>query len=346
MADVAAFVLTLGERTTARALASLRSQTLAIDEVVVVDGIRPFHHAFNAGVQRTSAPFVLQVDSDFVLDPDCAQTLRAGMTPQVGIAAAPLRDPLIGPVCGVKLFRRESLLSWPLRDTIAPEVDLCRALERRGWQIRYLTARRPRPHGHTLGSHRPRNTLDYVFGTYVLLGRRYVVHNDAVGILWRLGQLRHSPHKMASVARVAMAHGMFAQHEHDAAKPAPAAADAAFLQRLIGSREQRPASRAASATARELASLSPVPLLDACLELGSSLRDRSAGESCDLLHAIADWRAPWSWIAEAGLGHGALSGAVAPAPQPTVATLERLATGGLSRLFPRAADEGLLREVA
>lgn len=338
MGEVAAFVLTLGERTTARALASLRSQTLPIEEIVVVDGVRPFHRAFNAGVQRTSAPFVLQVDSDFVLDPDCAQKLREGMAPRVGITAAPLRDPLIGPACGVKLFRREYLAPSPLRDAIAPEVDLCRALERRGWHTRYLTAKRQRPHGHTLGAHRPQNTLDHVFGTYFLLGTRYVLHNDPMGILWRLGQLRRSPHKMASVARVAMAHGMFAQQVHDTAKPAPAATDAAFLRRLTASRGQRSASGEARATARKLASLSSVPLLDACLELGGSLRGRSHSQFRELLEVVGESTAPWSWIAEAGLGHGALSGAVAPAPEPTVATLERLATRGLSRLFPRAAS--------
>jgi hypothetical protein len=338
MGEVAAFVLTLGEGTTARALASLRSQTLPIEEVVVVDGITPFYRAFNAGVQRTSAPFVLQVDSDFVLDRDCAQCLREGMAPRVGITAAPLRDPLIGPVCGVKLFRRECLPPSPLGDTIAREVDLCWALERRGWQTRYLTAKRQRPHGHTLGAHRPQHTLDYVFGTYFLLGTRYVLHNDQMGILWRLGQLRRSPHEMASVARVAMAHGMFAQQAHDAAKPAPAATDAAFLQRLTASRGQRSGSSEARATARELASLSLAPLLDACLELGSSLRARSHSQFRELLDAVGESRAPWSWIAEAGLAHGALSGAVAPVPEPTVATLERLATGGLSRLFPRAAS--------
>jgi hypothetical protein len=338
MGEVAAFVLTLGERTTARALASLESQTLPIDEVVVVDGIRPFHRAFNAGVQRTTASFVLQVDSDFVLDPECAQTLREGMTPQVGITAAPLRDPLIGPVCGVKLFRRECLAPSPLRDTIAPEVDLCWALERRGWQTRYLTARRRRPHGHTLGAHRPQNTLDYVFGTYFLLGARYVLHDDPVAILWRLGQLRRSPHRLAPVARIAMVHGMFTGQLQDAAKPVPAPADAAFLQGLTEFRGRRSAASEARAATRRLASLSAAALLDACLELGGSLRARSPSQLRELLDAVGEWRAPWSWVAEAGLGHGALAGTLAPAPERTVATLERLATGGLWRLFPRAAS--------
>jgi hypothetical protein len=338
MGEVAAFVLALGERTTARAIASLQAQTLRIEEIVVVDGIRPFHRAFNAGVQRTSRPFVLQVDSDFVLDQDCAQTLRDGMAPSVGITVAPLRDPLIGSVSGVKMFRRECLTSAPLRDTIAPEIDLCWTLQRRGWRTRYLTATRRRQHGHTLGAHRPHNTLEYVFGTYFLLGTRYVLHNDPMGILWRLGQLRSSPHKMASVARLAMAHGMFAQQLQDAAKPAPAASDLAFLHHLTAvPPERRSGSREARATARKLASLSPVPLLDACLELGSSLRARSHCQFRELLDAVAEWRAPWSWVAEAGLGNGALAGTPAPAPAPTVATLEQLATGGLSRLFPRAA---------
>ena len=37
----------------------------------------------------------------------------------------------------------------------------------------------------TLGEHRPRYTVDYVFGTYFLLGARYGSRGDVVGLLWR-----------------------------------------------------------------------------------------------------------------------------------------------------------------
>src|SRR5581483_7882913 len=309
--------------------------TLPLEEVVVVEGLRPFYRAFNAGVQRTSAPFVLQVDSDFVLDPDCAQTLRDGMADAVGITAAPLRDSLIGPVCGVKLFRRKCLPLSPLRDTIAPEVELYRTLERRGWQIRYLTGTGKRAHGPTVGVHRAQHTLDHVFGTYFLLGMRYVLHNDPMGILWRLSELRRSRQRLAGAARIAMAHGMFAHEARNETKPAPTPADAAFLERVAASRQQRSASSEAHAMARKLAALSLVPLLDACIELGRALREASPSRFGALLHAVGERRAPWSWIAEAGLGHGALSAAITPAPDATVAMLEQLGSGGLSRLFPR-----------
>src|SRR5919198_180508 len=106
MGDVGAVVLTLGESTTARAVACLRAQTLPIEQVAVVEGVTPFHRALSAGVDAVSTPFFLQVDADMVLDRDCAAQLRATMAPTVGIVAGSLRDPLMRKVGAIKLFRR------------------------------------------------------------------------------------------------------------------------------------------------------------------------------------------------------------------------------------------------
>jgi hypothetical protein len=134
-----------------------------------------------------------------------------------------------------------------------------------------------------------------------------------------------------------MTHGLFAHETRDAAKPVPATDDAVFLKRLSALRG-RASSPQARAVARKLASLSHTRLLDASIELGRSLRGRSAVEFRDLLHAVGEWGGPGSWIAEAGLGHGALSSIARPATERTVAALEQLASGCLWALFPRAAS--------
>src|SRR5579884_1716035 len=154
MGDVGALVLSMGEDTTERAIASLESQTLPIQEVVVLQGVAPFHRALNAGAERMRSPFFLQVDADFVLDPGCAVALRDAMEANVGITVAALRDPLIGPIAGVKLFRTQCFGLARLGDTIAREVDFCAALEQRGWLTRYVTSHRDRNGSHTLGEHR------------------------------------------------------------------------------------------------------------------------------------------------------------------------------------------------
>jgi hypothetical protein len=337
LGDVGALVLTLGERTTQRAVASVRSQSLPIEEVVVLKGVTPFHHALNVGAERIRSPFFLQVDSDFVLDRECAWALRNAMDPDVGIAVGALRDPLIGPIAGVKLFRSRCFASSRLGDTIAREVDFCATLEQQGWLTRYMIGHREHLGTLTLGEHRPRYTVDYVFGTYFLLGARYGSRGDVVGLLWRFSQLRRSSHAMASVARVAMAHGVFADEARDVSKPVPPATDSAFLRSLarLPKSAQRPAGSDGFNPVRQLRSLSPVALFDAFLEFGSHLRLTSYRAFRDCLAALGESGHPRSWLAEVALGHGALGKSCWPIPGPIMTTLERLADPAAAKLFAR-----------
>jgi glycosyltransferase involved in cell wall biosynthesis len=337
MSDVGALVLTLGEQTTARAVESLRAQTLPIAEVVVLDGVTPFHRAFNAGAERMSSPYFLQVDADFILDPECARSLRDAMAPEIGVTVGALEDPLIGPIAGVKLFRRECVAGTRLSDTIAPEVEFGWALERRGWQTRYLVGRRGGTPTSTMGGHRPRYTLEYVFGTYYLLGARYARHNDAPALLWRARQLRRNAHRMASVARVALGHGMFADEARDVVKPVPAARDATFLRTLVPSDDPRDSvGDDMRDVGGRLTARSAVALLETFGELGASLRATSAGGLREWLRVLGAHDHPGSFVAEAALSHGAISGLPLIAPDRTMATLERLVSGAAAGLLVRA----------
>ena len=234
MSDMGAVILTVGERSTSRALASLRAQTLPIDEVTVVAGVRPFHRALNAGAAAVSTPFFLQVDADMVLDPDCAERLREAMGPEVGIAVGSLRDPLMGTIAGVKLFRRECFDGMRLGDALAPELDFQLRLGSVGWQTRYV-AGAGRRRGSQLGDHRPTYAAAYAFGTYFLLGARYGSAGDVERLTWRFRRLRRSSHRMAPVARPAMGHGVFAHETRDVPKPRPTGAELSFLRAVATS---------------------------------------------------------------------------------------------------------------
>src|SRR2546421_1670235 len=156
--DVTAVVLTLGEPTTRRALAALGAQTLPFEECVIVEGVAPFHRALNTGAASVTTPFFVQVDADMILEPECCAVLRRRMTPEVGIAVGALRDPLMGPIAGVKMYRRECFREMQLRDTAAPEIDFWLALGEPGWQ----TLRVP---GKPVAAHRPASHPDYVSAT-------------------------------------------------------------------------------------------------------------------------------------------------------------------------------------
>ena len=296
-----------------------------------------------------SAPFFLQVDADFILDPDCAWTLRQAMAPDVGITVGALRDPLIGAVSGVKPSRRECFASTQLKDIVGTEVEFYRTLWRDGRQPRYVLVPGARPRPHTLGDHQPSYTLDYVFGTYHLLGARYALDNDSLGLLWRMSELRRSSHRLAAViARVAIVDGLFSGQQRNVAKPAPRAQDTPFLRELAGETELAPSRNRADLGAspafselcdalHELGSLPPPVLLNKFSEVGARLRATSHDAFRRALSLVGEIRHPHSWLAEVGLAHGALSRSSSSIHGPALTTLEAVASSSMSSLFPRPA---------
>jgi hypothetical protein len=323
MSDVAAVVLTLGEQTTGRAVRSLEAQTLPPDDVVIVEGVRPFHRALNRGADRVASPFFVQLDADMVLDPDCIEVLRDGMGPQVGITVGALRDPLMGRIAGVKMFRRSCFDSLRLQDTVGPEIDFYLSLGRLGWQTRYLTGcGRRRLRSPALGDHRPHYGVDYVFGTYYLLGRLFAHCGRLAALRWRFTQLRRSAHAMAPVARLAMAHGIFGSETHDLSKPRPAATDSAFLGRTATGTEE---ASIPAGCIRGLTALAPAALFAEFFELGASLRAESHAGLRGLLRLLGELEGPRSLLAEAALGHGALARSRSGADRVVPAEFERLA---------------------
>jgi hypothetical protein len=297
VSDVSAVVLTLGEETKGRALKSLEAQTLPAEEVVTVDGVSPFHRAFNDGAGRVRTPFFVQVDADMVLDPECVELLRSAMRPRTGIAVGALRDPLMGKIAGVKMFRRSCLETVRLRDTIAPDIDHWRALGRLGWLTQCLTCR------STLGAHRPDYTVDYVFGTYYLLGRNCAHREDARSLRWRYSQLRRTAYPLAPVARLAMAHGILGNETRDFAKPRPRTADSGFLGRLVA---RSPDASVTQGRVRRMLALAGTPLFESFHALGASLRASSPGALLAYLRTLGDIDHSRSLLAEVALGTGAL----------------------------------------
>lgn len=294
MSDVAAVLLSLGEQTTARALASIREQTYPLDELVLIDGVRPFHRALNKGAARACAPFFVQVDADMVLDPDCFETLRRAMKPDVGIAVGALRDPLGGRIAGVKMFRRECFSLGGLRDRPAPEVDFYTGLARAGWHTACVVERA------TLGAHEPPYDPGYVFGTYYMLGARYAHRGDFRALQWRLGHLRRSSHSMAPAARIAMCHGTGGQVTRDEAKPQPSADASRLLHELI----HAPEADVSRSELRDLLRQRPPSLFESFHAYGAAAGGGHLRGCLRVLGEIDHWS---SLLGEVALGHGALA---------------------------------------
>jgi hypothetical protein len=304
--DVTAVVLTLGEATTDQAIASARQQTLPPRGILVIEGVTPFHRALNLAASRVSTPFFMQVDADMVLDRDCLRSLRAHMGPGVGATVGALRDPLMGNVAGIKLFRRACFDRDQVPDSVSPDTDFLGRIERSGWQtLHVLKHRGARSRSHTFGAHRPDFSLMYAFATYYLLGTTYRYLHDVRGLTWRLERLRRSRHPVAPVAMIAMGHGLFLPREDDVPKSIAPREDLEFLESFLRTGgEYPPADR----RARSCLTLPAQDMLERSYELGVALRLAAAYPALQrCIGILGEARSSSSWVAEVGLYHGLLS---------------------------------------
>jgi hypothetical protein len=304
--DVTAVVLTVGEGTTDRAIASVRRQTLPPREIVVLEGVRPFHRALNLAASRVLTPYFMQVDADMALDEDCLESLRTHMRPGVGVTVGPLRDPLMGNVEGIKLFDRACFDRATVPNSISPDTDFLARIERRDWlTLRVLKHRRAPSQSDTFGEHLPELTRDYLYATYYLNGTRYRYLRDVRGLAWRLERLRRTRHPLAAIALIGMGHGLFFRRDDDVPKSLAPRQGLAFLEWFLGTDGDYPDAD------REAASCLTLPaddMLTRSYELGVALRRASAYPALQRCIRVLDKpRDGTSWVAEVGLYHGLLS---------------------------------------
>jgi glycosyltransferase involved in cell wall biosynthesis len=215
--DVTAVVLTIGEPTTQEAIDSVRRQTAAVSDIIVVRDTRPFHKALNAGAERVATPFFVQVDADMVLDCHCIATLRKAMAPNVGMTVGHLRDGIMQQVVGIKLFRTECFAIAQLRNSISPDTDFVDEIARAGWQTVYVGRRRGAGTNpwKTLGEHKPDYSAEYTYRKYLMEGRRYRHRCSVGGLRSHFERLEQSRHPSAFVAQIALARGFFCELDFD-----------------------------------------------------------------------------------------------------------------------------------
>ena len=242
-ADVTAVVLSLDEPYAGRAVASVECQTPAVADVLVVRRQVPFHRALNAGAAQVRTPYFVQVDADMVLDPTCCADLRACVADTVGVVIGHLRDPLIGRVAGVKLFRTACFAEEGFPDSISPDTDFGNAIARRGWATVYALKDPPMSGAprHVLGDHQPDYTPLYTFRKFALHGARHRYRRAAVALRELAQRLHASRHEAALVALVGTAYGLSLPTGNDLLIPYAADADferlARFLARPAGAPE-------------------------------------------------------------------------------------------------------------
>ena len=305
MSDITAIILTIGEETTQRAIYSAKNQTLPPEEIIIINNITPFHRALNLGASKVKTEFFIQVDSDMILDENCLEDLRKCIVKNTGIAVGHLRDPLIGRVSSIKMFRKECFERVQFKNSISPDTDFRHDIWQHGWTTVYALrffCKSNKKLWHTFGEHRPNYTPHYTFSKYLLEGRRYRYMKDLGGLIWHLGELKNSDHSVSLIAQVAMAHGIFTVEEKDLLNPYLKNEDFGFLERFMTS--------AGSYNLNKLEILhfyifNPKKMFKKYYKLGINLKRANAFPAfkycMDILNKSHDY---FSWMAKIGLCHG------------------------------------------
>jgi len=302
MKDVTALVLSLGEDYTSRAIASVRRQTLPVAETIVVRGISPFHRALNSGAARVKTEFFIQVDADMILDDTCIAELRDCVSDRVGMLLGRLRDPLLGPIEAIKLFRTECFENVQLRDCVSSETEFNDDIVRQGWIIIYaLKYSGDTASGwHTFGEHRPDYTARYTFYKFTREGAKARYRKDG---LWNVfHRLKNRRHKVALMAVIAVAHGFFANVSGDMHGELEDSEEFRFVERFLTSSHNDDFSLIEQ---KDLLHLDLRNAFKRSLGLGTLLRRHHAAATFKkLLRQLHEQSSIVSWVALVGLCHG------------------------------------------
>jgi hypothetical protein len=246
--EVTGLVLTIGEKTTPRALRSLKKQTLPCRDVVLVKKVFPFHRAMNHGIRRVQTPFFLQCDADMVPDPDCIDVLAGFLADDVGVVLGYLTDDLLGKIQAIKLFRTECFDRLKFPNSISPDTECINQMKAKGWRFVFAT-RQEAAHGHPpdiLGAHKPEYSPLYTFNKFRLMGSRMRFRGVFREFASTMEKLRANPHPMAPIALIGLSRGLFEVRRTDGLRPRGASEDYRALMRYMHSDNGRNAQFAAT----------------------------------------------------------------------------------------------------
>lgn len=120
--EITAVILTVGAGTFfEKCLESIKRQNLAPARMEIVRDEKPFSKASQVALDLVKTQFYVPVDDDMILSPSCFQRLYHTICskPKCAEALARLKDPIMGNIVGVRMYRTEIVRSigfYPLRD--------------------------------------------------------------------------------------------------------------------------------------------------------------------------------------------------------------------------------------
>lgn len=223
MNDITAVVLSVGEKTTERAIKSVRNQSEKPGELLVIREITPYYRAMNHAVSLVKTDYFVVVDADMVLDKNCIEDLRKNMHLDVGIVIGALRDPLMGTENGIKMYNKKCFDKARFKNTVSPDTDFFDDIGKSGFSVKRISesedSDRFEENIQTFGDHLPDYDEVYTYRRYFLLGRRYHHRNDSLNLKKRFLRLAEVNHEYSIVAQIALGHGVFSNDSRDLLNP-------------------------------------------------------------------------------------------------------------------------------
>jgi len=216
-----------------------------------------------------------------------------------------LRDPLLGPIEAIKLFRTECFENVQLSDCVSSETEFNDDIVRQGWMMIYaLKYSGDTTSGwHTFGEHRPDYTARYTFYKFTREGAKARYRKDG---LWNIFyRLKNSRHKAALMAVIAVAHGVFAKVTGDMHGEIEDSEEFQFVERFLTSSHNDDISLIER---KDLLHLDLRNTFKRSLGLGTLLRRHHAAATFKkLLRQLHQESSIVSWVALVGLCHGLFS---------------------------------------
>lgn len=140
LSKVEAFLITTGERTSIEAYNSIMNQSMPVNKIVVLRDISGIHNSLNALHERISSEYFIKVDADMILKRNCVETLYKILKkdPQLYSVQGYLKDPLLGRIWGIHMFRAGCVKDYRYSDTIGTDAEFEKTMENKGYrQIKY-----------------------------------------------------------------------------------------------------------------------------------------------------------------------------------------------------------------
>ena len=185
---VSALVLTIGEPFLTRCLHSVESQILKFDDVVIIRNEKPWD-AVNKGVLEVKTEFHIQVDCDFILNPNCHKRLRSEIEKEnenYFSVFANIYDSFLGEIQAIKIFRTELVRQNKYRRSYTCDRDFYARMLKKGYKYKFIP--------EVLAYHDPYWSQHFIKKTFLMRGQRCKTEDEREFYLGRISRSKASKH--------------------------------------------------------------------------------------------------------------------------------------------------------